>query len=106
MSRKSTVATRADSGVQNPSAPLEKTDSTWSVAEAMSHFSEVIERASDRPQTITKNGKPVSIVVSIEEWKRKTERKGSLVEFFLSSPLRDSDLEIERIKDEPRDIEL
>ena len=80
---------------------------TWAVAEAKARFSEVIDRAlAGGPQTITRNGQKAVVVVSAEEWQRKTKRKGNLAEFFAASPLRGSDLKIGRSKDEPREIEL
>ena len=76
----------------------------WSVADAKARFSEVIETARrDGPQTITRNGKPAAVIVSAEEWARKTKRTGSLAEFFRASPLVGVDLDLERSKDEPRD---
>jgi prevent-host-death family protein len=82
------------------------TRDTWTVAGAKARLSEVIERAQNEPQTITRNGKPSVVVVSADEWTRKTSRKGTLAEFLLASPLRGTDLNIERERDEPRDIEL
>ena len=80
---------------------------TWSVADAKARLSEVIDRAlSDGPQTITRKGHRAVVLVSAEEWERKTRRRGNLAEFFAASPLRGSGLEIERTKDGPRDIEL
>jgi prevent-host-death family protein len=80
---------------------------TWTVAEAKAKFSELIERARARgPQTITRNGRTAAVLVSAEEWDRKTKRSGNLAEFFAASPLRGSGLVIERSKDEPRDVEL
>ncbi len=67
-------------------------DTNWTVTGAKARFSEVIERAQSTPQTITRNGKPIVAVVSVEEWQRKTERKGTLAEFLLNSPLRGTDL--------------
>jgi prevent-host-death family protein len=79
----------------------------WSVAEAKAKFSEVIERARlSGPQTITRNGRRAAVVVSAEEWDRKTASKGSIVEFFANSPLRGSGLKIERLKGGLRDIDL
>ncbi|HEX2171779.1 MAG TPA: type II toxin-antitoxin system Phd/YefM family antitoxin [Dehalococcoidia bacterium] len=79
----------------------------WTVARAKARLSELIDRAlSDGPQVITRNGRRAAVVVSAEEWDRKTRRKGSLAEFFAASPLRDSGLVIERIRDGSRDIEL
>jgi prevent-host-death family protein len=86
---------------------MAQADQIWTVADAKARFSEVIERArSDGPQTITKNGRTAAVVVSAEEWERKAKRKGSLAEFFANSPLRGADIDLERLKDEPRDIEL
>jgi len=80
---------------------------TWAVAEAKARFSEMIERAlTDGPQTITRKGKRAVIVVSAEEWQRKTRRTGNLAEFFAASPLRGSGLKVKRTKSGPRAMEL
>jgi prevent-host-death family protein len=72
-------------------------DGTWTVAEAKAKFSEVVDKArASGPQTITKNGHIAVVVVSAEEWERKTRRRGNLAEFFAESPLRDSGLETAR----------
>ena len=74
------------------------TDS-WTVAQAKAKLSEVIEQAqSSGPQTITRNGRKAVVVVSAQEWERKTKRVGTLAEFFASSPLRDSGLKVKRSK--------
>jgi prevent-host-death family protein len=79
----------------------------WPVAEAKARFSEMIDRAlRDGPQTITRKGKQAVVVVSVEEWQRKTRRTGNLAEFFAASPLRDSGLKVKRTKDGPRAVEL
>ncbi len=83
----------------------EKSD-TWTVAGAKARLSEVIARAQGEPQTITRNGKPSVVVVSADEWARKTGRKGSLAGFLLGSPLRGAELDLERQRDEPRDLFL
>jgi hypothetical protein len=46
------------------------------------------------------------VIVSAEEWARKTVRKGTLAEFLLASPLRGADLDLERQRDAPRDVTL
>ena len=80
---------------------------TWVAAEAKAKFSEVVDKARlSGPQTITKNGRTAVVVVSAEEWERKTRRPGNLAEFFAESPLRDSGLEAFRTKDAPREAEL
>ncbi|MGG7581590.1 type II toxin-antitoxin system Phd/YefM family antitoxin (plasmid) [Rhizobium sp. YTUHZ045] len=86
--------------------PSPHVDESWTVASAKAKLSEVIERAQSTPQTITRNGKPSVVVVSAEEWQRKTARKGTLAEFLMQSPLRGADLDLERQRDEPRDPAL
>lgn len=81
-------------------------EGVWTVADAKARLSEVIDRAQGEPQMITRNGKPSVVIVSVEEWQRKTERRGSLAEFLLASPLRGADLDLERVRDEPRDLPL
>ena len=84
----------------------ETSHDAWSVAEAKARLSEIIDRAQGEPQVITRNGKPSAIVVSVEEWARKTARKGTLAEFLLNSPLHGAELDLDRLRDEPRDFEL
>jgi prevent-host-death family protein len=82
------------------------TKALWTVAEAKAKFSEVIELAGKQgPQTVTRHGKEAVVIVSAEEWKRKTKRKGTLSEFFANSPLRGSGIDTERLKDGPRESE-
>jgi prevent-host-death family protein len=80
---------------------------TWPVAEAKARFSELLDRAeSEGAQTITRRGRTAAVVVSAEEWERKTKRIGNLAEFFAASPLRGSGLKVRRPKDVPRKVEL
>ncbi len=80
---------------------------TWSVAAAKTKLSEVIDRAlSEGPQTITRYGRNAVVVVSVEEWERKTTRTGNLAEFFAASPLRGSRAKIERLKGRLRKVDL
>ncbi|TNC25061.1 type II toxin-antitoxin system Phd/YefM family antitoxin [Amycolatopsis alkalitolerans] len=82
-------------------------DHAWSVADAKARLSELIDQViHDGPRAITRRGEEVAVVVSIEEWHRKTNRSGSLAEFLAGSPLRDSDLEIDRVEIPARDIAL
>jgi prevent-host-death family protein len=79
----------------------------WTVAEAKAKLSEVIQRAvNEGPQKITRHGEPAAVVVSAEEWERKTRRKGNLAEFFANSPLRGAALDLKRRKDPSREIDL
>jgi prevent-host-death family protein len=79
----------------------------WSVAKAKAHLSEVVNRAlSEGPQLITRHGRQAVVVVSVEEWERKTKRTDTLADFFARSPLRGSKLRIKRIRGGVRPIDL
>jgi prevent-host-death family protein len=82
-------------------------DRVWSVADAKARLSELLDQAvSEGPQAITRRGREIAVVVSAEEWHRKSSRSGSLAEFLAASPLRDSGLEIGRADAPPRDVAL
>jgi prevent-host-death family protein len=81
--------------------------SEWPVADAKAHFSAVIDRAlAEGPQVVTRNGKRTVVIVPVEEWERRSQRHGSLADFFARSPLRGSGLNVERARDLPRDISI
>ena len=78
----------------------------WTVAHAKARLSELIERAQNEPQLITRNGTPSVVMVSVDEWNRKTARKGSLASFLMQSPLAAPELDVDRMDDVPRDLVL
>jgi len=87
--------------------PKPKPKRVWAVSTAKARLSAVIESAlNEGPQTITRSGRNAVIVVSAEEWERKTKRKGNLAEFFATSPLRGSGLRVKRSKGKPREANL
>jgi len=80
---------------------------TWTVAKAKAKFSEVIESArANGPQTITRHGRHAAVVVSPEEWERKSSRAGTLADFFAASPLRHSGLSVRRSRRGLRKLDL
>jgi prevent-host-death family protein len=80
-------------------------DPRWSVQDAKNHFSEVVETAHEKPQTVTKHGKRAVVVVAAEEYDRlKTldrQKAISFNEHLLNMP-RDNG-SFERIKAKLRD---
>ena len=79
----------------------------WPVAEAKAKLSQVIDQAlAGAPQTITRHGREAVVVVSAAEWRRWTERRGSLVDFLEASPLRNTSLESGRIAGNLRGADL
>jgi antitoxin Phd len=64
-------------------------DDAWSLAEAKAKFSEVVERARTQgPQRVTRNGKPVAVVVSEADWEEVSVRRKSFVEALLDPAAR------------------
>lgn len=70
---------------------------TWQLQEAKARFSELVnEVIKDGYHTITKNGRPVVVVISQEEFEKFQSPEKSLGEFLLESPFSQSELDIER----------
>jgi prevent-host-death family protein len=79
----------------------------WQVQDAKSKLSAVITAAEKRgPQSITRHGRPVAVVMSAKDFERLVKRpKSSLLEFLATSPLGDLDLDRDR-SDLRRDLNL
>jgi antitoxin Phd len=82
-------------------------DTVWQLQEAKNRFSEVVKRAlTEGPQTVTRHGEEIVVVLSKAEYNRLKKSQGSLVDFFRQSPLVGVELDLERDKSLPRDINL
>jgi prevent-host-death family protein len=82
-------------------------NSSWQLQEAKNRFSEIVDDALlHGPQTVTRHGKEVVVIVSAEEYRRMRQPTKSLVDFFQDSPLASVELDIERSKDLPRNVKL
>jgi prevent-host-death family protein len=78
----------------------------WQVQTAKQRFSELVERAvNEGPQIVTKHCRETVVVLDIAEYRRLRGEPMNFKEFLLSIPKGD-DLEIERSKDPPREIDL
>ncbi len=90
------------------------TDAHWQVQEAKQRFSEVLRAVeSGGPQTITRHGEEVAVVIDIAAYRRLTAPKTDLNELLLGPPYLDDDvvsvldeIEIERKQDFPREIDF
>ena len=79
--------------------------STWPLQDAKNQFSRVVElAAAEGAQVITKHGKPAVVVLSVADYKELRVGRPRLVEVLRDCPV--SDLEIGRMDDRPRDLEL
>lgn len=80
---------------------------TWQLQEAKNKLSEVVNKAvQDGPQTITLRGRPTAMVISIDEYRRLTQPRSSLVDFLRQSPLSEVELTLARSPEIGRNIEL
>ena len=51
----------------------------WQVQQAKARFSELLDRTpKEGPQTVTRHGKPVAVIVPVEEYRRLRTRGKSL----------------------------
>jgi len=78
---------------------------TWPLQDAKTKFSQHGEIARTAgPQTVTRHGEPVAVVVSADDYKRMARPKESVLEFF--RPLQGSGVRLERRRDLPRKLKL
>jgi len=79
----------------------------WQLQTAKAQFSELVRKAiTYGPQKITVHGREKVVLISIEEYEKLSEPKGSFVAFMKSSPLAGLNINIERDKSRVRDINL
>lgn len=82
----------------------------WQLQEAKNRLSEVVDLAIEQgPQTVTRHGKEVVVVVSKADWeKRRVERgpRGTAATFLRSLSFRGARLDLTRAEDVDRDLEL
>jgi antitoxin Phd len=56
------------------------------------------------PQTVTRHGEPVAVIVSASEFKKMARPRETLLEFF--APLKGSGINLERTGGLPRKLKL
>ena len=79
----------------------------WQLQDAKNRFSEVVKKAViNGPQIVTKRGIETVVVISVDEYRKLTKPKTTLSEFFNKSPLKNSNINLERIKEFPREVDL
>lgn len=72
-----------------------------STFDAKNNLSALIAAAiKGEPQVITKNGTETAVLISYAEYQKLTANRESLVEFLLNSPLKDSDIDLSRSKED------
>jgi prevent-host-death family protein len=77
----------------------------WKLQDAKARFSELVQRTLDEgPQIVSRRGKDVVVVMSAEQFELMKKRQISLKDLLRSAPWHE--LEIERDKSYPREIDL
>jgi antitoxin Phd len=98
---------RAGTGRKTPAKNI---GPAWQVQTAKARFSEVFRRArTEGPQLITRQGKEGVVMISDEQYDAlvgRSHQPKTLAEFFRESPLVGVELDLERQKDEGREVEL
>ena len=80
----------------------------WPIQDAKNRFSELVEAARRKPQTVTKHGKAAVVVVDAEEFERLRRlqqlKAPGFAEMLLAIP--QGGIEFERIGVKPRDAKF
>ena len=78
----------------------------WQVQEAKARFSELVRDAAESgPQTITVRGRRAAVVLSADDYDGLKRPQPSVAEFLRASARVGVELDIERDKSLPRDID-
>lgn len=73
---------------------------SWPLQDAKNQFSQVVDLARRLgPQTITRHGQPVAVIVAVDEFRKLSRPKESVLEFF--SRLKGSRIKFVRRRDLP-----
>ena len=79
----------------------------WQLQEAKNRFSEVVDQAlTHGPQTVTRHGREVVVIVSAEEYRRMKQPKGSLLACLQVPAEYAAELDVSRNRELPRKIDL
>jgi len=79
---------------------------TWQLQTAKSKFSDLVNKALEgTPQLVTKKGKPVVYVISVDEYEKLKGRR-SFKKLLLNSPHKTLDIHHDRQDDRGRSVNI
>ena len=79
----------------------------WQLQEAKNRFSEIVDESlTHGPQTVTRHGREVVVIVAAEEFRRMKRPKGSLLACLQVPAKYAVELDISRSPDAPRETGL
>lgn len=87
-----------------PSDPASDSDAAWKVAEAKNRLSEVLNRADETPQLITRRDRGY-VVIAQEKYRELTGERPDFIQYLLSAP-RIDDLGLARDKSPMREVDF
>ena len=77
----------------------------WQISEAKARFSELVDRTlKEGPQTVTRHGKPVAVMVPAEQYERLRREGKSLKAMLAAAPIQG--VEIRRSRQTVRIVDL
>ena len=77
----------------------------WQIQEAKARFSEMVDRTlKEGPQTVTRHGKPVAVLVPVDEYRRLRTGGRTFKALLASAPLEG--VEIRRTRDMGRIVDF
>lgn len=83
---------------------------TWQLQEAKNSLSKVVDLAqTEGPQTVTRHGRAVAVIVSKEDFERRRASQrahGSLVSFLRGLSFADAELDTSRERHTDRELKL
>ena len=81
--------------------------SIWQLQDAKSRFSKIVKMAeSGNPQLVTRNGVPTVYIVEAKSYDRLMQKSISRKDVLRASPFKEIDLNLERSRDEGREVVL
>ncbi len=79
----------------------------WPFQKAKAKFTQIIRKAlQEGPQTISKSGQDAVVILSLRDYQRLSRPPEDMVTFFKNSPLYGLDLDLERSRDQGREVVL
>lgn len=88
-------------------ASINETPSSWQLQDAKSRFSKVVKLAEEgMPQLVTRNGVPTVYIVAASSYNRLIRKSASRKDVLRNSPYLEIELDLNRQRDEGREVLL
>ncbi len=93
--------------MHRPQKRTKRIHKVWQLQEAKAKFSELVDEVlQDGYHTVTRNGRPVVVILSQKEFDQYRRREDTIIDFFNRAPFPDEEIDLTRDKDPGREIDL